>query len=337
MLKTQLGLDINKQDIPVIFDMRGAAALAVCLYHYTCTVTGFLNNATVYGIFFYGQKGVQLFFTISSVVIPIMLLKSGYSFSLENYFNYLKKRLVRLYIPYVAAVFILFFYWKMRSVLFIGNNYVPTLKTLIANLSYTVPLVNERWLNNIFWTLSVEIQYYLFIGLFFYLAVKKILYRLLFYLLFYLLFCLSYLYPSTHLFSYWSIYFLMGILYVLWKYKKINRYEFFIVYTITMTCSFFIYGQIDTILSFITLAIIEFFSNYSFSALNYLGKISYSLYLTHVFSGLALLNLLSEYSSNAMHKILLLGISIFVAIIFAHIFNIFIEHPAHQLSKKSKL
>lgn len=323
-----------QNNIPLITNLRGVAALSVCLYHYVCTVTGFVSNSTIYNIFFYGQKGVQLFFTISSVVISIMLLKTNYSFSFENYWNYIKKRILRIYIPYAVACFLLFFYWKLRSMIFMDDNhYVPTLKTLMSNLLYIVPFVKERWLNNIFWTLSVEIQYYLFIGLVFPFSMKKLFYRILFYLSFYLFFYLRYFYLSTHMFTYWSIYFLMGILYVLWKYKKIDKYEFLLVYVITFILSLFVYGWVDTILSLITLVLIEFFSNYSFFILNYLGKISYSLYLTHVFTGMLLLNLLSDYTSQFFEKFLLLVLSVFIAIAFAHIYYIFIEKPSHHLSK----
>lgn len=321
-------------NLSVIVILRGFAAIAVLLYHYICTVSGFFDyNKFLIEIFHYGAKGVQLFFVISSVVIPIMLLKMNYS--INQFYSYMKLRLLRIYPPFFIACFILFIYWYLRYK-FMNGGYLPNITTLLSNLLFIAPFFNERWLNNIFWTLSVEIGYYVFMGLFFIFALRSLPYRVIFYLSFYSLTLTTLYYKSSHLFNYWALYFLPGINYVLWKNNKVKLNEFLIV---TSVASFFIvqnYGWVDYWVLILTLFLIETIPDYSNQSFTFLGKISYSMYLTHIFTDIAIINIFSKYANTIIEKSLLLSISIIFAISFSYLYYKYIELPSHLLSKKYK-
>ena len=62
------------KEISVINTLRGIAALVVCLYHFVCTTTDYIESQIILDIFSFGKKGVQIFFIISGIVIPLSML-----------------------------------------------------------------------------------------------------------------------------------------------------------------------------------------------------------------------------------------------------------------------
>ncbi|MHB1511970.1 acyltransferase family protein [Acidiferrobacter sp.] len=92
--------------------MRGLAAVSVVLSHYVLVVahagrrryeyaSRWLHwlSETPLGLLWAGRAAVLFFFVLSGYVLFIMLERSSLS-----YWTYLKKRIARLYIPYLAAI-----------------------------------------------------------------------------------------------------------------------------------------------------------------------------------------------------------------------------------------
>jgi peptidoglycan/LPS O-acetylase OafA/YrhL len=67
--------------ITIINSLRGLAALGVCVFHLVCFTPYPINNIALYDFFFYGKKGVEVFFIISGIVIPLSLYKYQYKLS----------------------------------------------------------------------------------------------------------------------------------------------------------------------------------------------------------------------------------------------------------------
>ncbi|AOZ98552.1 acyltransferase family protein [Flavobacterium commune] len=126
-----------------------------------------------YDYFSYGFLGVQFFFIISGFVI---------FFTLENTLNFStfwKKRLIRLFPSMLVASIIiyLFFNFFEDSNFLLSHrllNFIPSLTfikpELINNLvesTFGIQL-NLDYLNGSYWSLWVEIQFYLFASLFFF-------------------------------------------------------------------------------------------------------------------------------------------------------------------------
>ena len=201
--------------IIVINSLRGIAAMAVVLYHFICKTVDYVQNETVLSIFHYGHKGVQLFFIISGIVIPLSLINSGYT--LKKFGTFIKKRFIRIEPPYLVAVAIGIFYLIIRNYIpgTVENDLTPSFIEIILHLGYLIPFFdNVDWVNPVFWTLAVEFQYYLVLALLFPLAISsKIGLRITFYLL---IAGATFLPIGMSFFPYWGAYFMVGIIYVLY-------------------------------------------------------------------------------------------------------------------------
>lgn len=132
--------------------LRGIAALAVVLYHYTGGYEEVVGPHTrPVHAFPIGHFGVELFFVISGFVIAWTLQRStsAYAFAVS--------RFARLYPAYLAALVLI------GAVLFgIGFNpqHVSPL-ALIPNLAIGLPpLVAQPNLDPSFWTLGLEVAFY---------------------------------------------------------------------------------------------------------------------------------------------------------------------------------
>lgn len=149
--------------IEVLDFLRGIASLAVALHHFCGILApGLLRSAS-----FYGQLGVEVFFVISGFIIPYSLYRGGYT--LRNFPVFVAKRVVRLDPPYLVTI-------ALIILLGVVNWYFPFQKGLVfeasvpqvlLHLGYLNTFFGYPWLSDVFWTLAIEFQYYLLMGLVF--------------------------------------------------------------------------------------------------------------------------------------------------------------------------
>ncbi|PQJ09243.1 hypothetical protein CJD36_018505 [Flavipsychrobacter stenotrophus] len=141
--------------------LRGAAALFVVLFHFTKGFTpaelGF-NNYLLH----FGATGVELFFIISGFVIfmSITKLASGKEFIIN--------RIARLYPTYWATVVFTFLVIVFTQMLLFhkGVNTTP-LAQFLVNLSMFQYYFNVKDLDGPYWTLIIEIIFYIYIYILF--------------------------------------------------------------------------------------------------------------------------------------------------------------------------
>lgn len=152
---------------PVLDAMRGLAALSVAWYHFTNTHEGFLPDGLVKWSGKYGFLGVSAFFVISGFVIPYALHNAGYR--LRGYGRFLLKRITRLDPPYFAAlVLCVALAWTAsRTPMYRGEVFRIDPPQILAHLGYVNAFLGYPWIDPVFWSLAVEFQYYLLIGLLF--------------------------------------------------------------------------------------------------------------------------------------------------------------------------
>lgn len=148
------------------------AALAVCWFHLTSFTYG-TPDGPLYAILrrtgTYGWLGVEVFFVISGFVIPYSLHRAGYRFNC--YPTFLLKRIVRLDPPYIVTI-VLVLLLGFAYALYSGRPFeiegqTMTTTQVLLHLGYINVLFGYEWLNPSFWTLAIELQYYLLIGLLF--------------------------------------------------------------------------------------------------------------------------------------------------------------------------
>ena len=104
----------------------------------------------------YGYLGIHVFFVISGFVLPYSLHTAG--FQTSDFFRFLFKRVLRIDPPYLVAVLIaiLLPFWNGRGLL--------GWSTIFAHLGYLNDILNLPWASGIFWTLAIEFQFYIALG-----------------------------------------------------------------------------------------------------------------------------------------------------------------------------
>lgn len=273
----------SKQHLYSLDFLRGFAALSVCLLHFTFGVLPNLRDTPLTPFFSWGYIGVHVFFIISGFVIPFALDRSNYR--LAELLPFIGKRIVRICPPSYIVMFITIAQ-RLTIDLLINHNRVYTadltLYQVVTNVLYIVPYTSSTWLNGVFWTLAVEFQYYIIIGLCF-LLLKRNWVNLILFAIICNLVDVSGVLKSVQFFEY-NLLFVIGIL-VWLKYSNRVTGKIFSIFLICLLgIVFFRMNYMISIFSAFTVFCILYFNikNYLFS---FFGKISYSLYLLHTVVG----------------------------------------------------
>lgn len=328
-----------KEHIKILDFLRGFAALGVLLYHFGSRILPTIKSNDLAPILSYGSHGVQVFFVISGFVIPYSMYKSNYK--LSNYFPTFLRRSIRICPPAYASI-LLSFALYYSSVLIInrpinGMDWPGfNISSIIGNLTFTVPYLNTMWFNPVFWTLALEFQFYILIGLLLPIITSNKSYLVYISLLSILLVgFINYNWFFKH-----SSFFILGIILFLKKEKLLNNIHLILISILTIVFCFFQSETSKFIFGLVTFLLIFFEFKFDFKPTNYLGKISYSLYITHSTVGIIseiILKRLIPIHEYSFGKIIMILVYTSISILFASIFYRFIEKQFILWSKKIKL
>ncbi len=143
----------------VIDGLRGVAAVIVMLHHYLYRFHDqFGYNTDPIIQFRYGFYGVQLFFIISGFVIYFSIINS------RSISDFILKRLIRLFPTYWLCLVITFIF---VSVYHLSAESSPSLKEAIINLGMLQGIFNINHIDPSYWSLQIELFFYIFIVLIF--------------------------------------------------------------------------------------------------------------------------------------------------------------------------
>jgi peptidoglycan/LPS O-acetylase OafA/YrhL len=317
--------------------LRAIAALSVCLFHYTNGMLPKLVVPYTKAAFENGYLGVDIFFVISGFIIPYSLIGKNYRVSKIG--NYLKKRILRINPPAYVSVFLILAQWFLIDY-FINHSthYTDSLSwgQLLANLTFIVPFTNYQWINGIFWTLAIEFQFYLFIGLLF---ARLFEHAIPWFVGIYLLIATAALLP--HAASIWflaySSLFALGGLALLWQQRRLSPLAYGLGLLMFGAIAFWqlsFYAALVGVGTALAINAITF----SIPGLTFLGKLSYSLYLVHGLIGttaeFVIIKLLPPTSDA--RKLLLTAICLSLAIAGAYLFYRFVEQPFMRLAGQKR-
>jgi len=324
-----------KTYFPTINLFRGIAALMVCVYH-------FISYADFRGQLFaaggkmaafgtLGINGVFIFFVISGFVIPLSLSKDH--FKLPQLHRFLARRFIRIELPYLASILLILF----LGFLFALKNhaaFVFSIQQLIYHIVYLIPFSTFEWYNPIYWTLAIEFQFYIVIGLlYFFLSSSNKMAVMAALLVFGALGFL--VHDHRFIFNYSTI-FLQGILLFMIKTGRINTKAGVALILVCVAATAYLHSIGIALFSGLTVAGIQYLQvNNRWS--NRFGEISYSLYLTHGLIGGNILYLFARYIHSFSGKILLLMAAVGASLVFSYLFWRWIENPSRQLSRKVKV
>jgi peptidoglycan/LPS O-acetylase OafA/YrhL len=175
------GTTVPPQEAPgriaILDPLRGLAALAVMWFHFTngghlLDGPG-LGQRLLKASGHYGWTGVEFFFVISGFVLPYALQRGSYR--LRNYGAFLAKRLVRLEPPYLVSLALALALWFAASKVgaFQGEPFRIEWPRLLLHLGYLNSHFGYPPYNPVYWTLGIELQFYLGLALLFPLAVSR--------------------------------------------------------------------------------------------------------------------------------------------------------------------
>ena len=267
--------------------LRGIAALAVVWYHLTYADTDFLRDGWFKRTGHYGGvAGVQAFFVISGFIIPYALHRAGYT--LRSFFRFFAKRVTRLDPPYLVCVAVIIAMSVTRhhfATLRIWNLHDVSVPQVFAHLGYLNAVLGYRWLDTVYWTLGIELQYYLLIALLFPFAAR--LPRRSAWLVPAALVAGAWLphpiletpFHDNLILSYLGV-FAIGILTFQHRAGLVDRSRYFALLTIAAIA---VYARLDLLTAgtAVATALAILFVSVSFRPLTWLGEFSYSLYLAH--------------------------------------------------------
>lgn len=274
----------------VVDGLRGIAALSVVLFH--AVTAGHVDAVFrlfptwTKDIFLLGENGVAIFFVLSGFVIAHSLFRKRMSGG--DFVRFTLKRSARLDPPYWVSILVAigFAYLSSRIV---SDKGMPqyTLGQIEAHLFYLQDLLGYPAIGTVYWTLCLEIQFYLLYALMVMSAD--------FMALFFAAACIAsalwplHLAPNvwTGLFlPLWHTFLLGAVSYWAWKRPKVAPL-FFLFASVTLSAGLF-YGERFTVVAAMVSLLLYLCAvrdalswGLNWRWLQFLGLISYSLYLSH--------------------------------------------------------
>ena len=306
--------------------LRGLTAIVVAFYHFSnffLPKTNWLHRA-----FSEGYLGVEAFFVISGMVIPLSFAQKNYT--IAQFKTVGVKRIIRIEPAYWASIVL------MILIDIFGRLYErgewPNFSSfnLFLHIFHANAVFNEPWLRGIYWTLAIDWQFYLVVCLAFPLFNRPEFWAR--YPL-YALFLGGHWAASYAWLPYHIVPFGAGV--ALFHYYRgyANRWELAAILAALLFVHFKAFNYEHCLATAISVGIVLFIKEVG-SIGKMLGKISYSYYFTHVFSGWTLLNGLAMLTKDPTILTIGVFVAVLISIPFAQWFYNKVEQPTMAWAKK---
>ena len=340
--------------------LRAIACIMVVVYH---GVTVFVktinkNEDFVFNIIHYGYLGVSIFFVISGFVMAYSA-RNIKIWDVKTLINFFLRRMVRLTPPYHVAILIASIVYLIRIIITRHFSYFPDMSTLLANLFYLQGFLNLADVNSAFWTIRIEIQFYLFFALimFFSFQISKKLKIISTDICFFTIFSMSFIISLVQL--YWNFdkiriiflpsweMFALGVISFYIYSKKITFQHGILIFVLLLILIYIYPNEYLTcaIYTYLLLLIVIYRSKLTewlnFPVIQFFGKISYSLYLVHwpsmgLTTGLSTrLGLAKHHFGGYISFLIAFALSTLVATVMYHLVEVPSINWSHRFKIKS--
>ncbi|UKO99574.1 acyltransferase family protein [Nostoc sp. UHCC 0870] len=342
--------------------LRAIAAFWVILYHVgpddrLTQLTKLLPEWLVTIIFKSGSLGVSIFFVLSGFVIAYSMRNA--KIDLKYFQGFTLRRFIRLSPPYYVAIIIALAFALLSSYAK-GNAFAPmgepvSLQRLFAHLFYVQSFFGFQHIDDVYWTLCLEVQFYLVFGVLLGLS-QWLNYRFNFNYGLAIVFIPSAIVavlfpmgilgdqgrPITFLPLWYG--FLLGV-FAYWSWQNKWKRNLFYLYSVILVAVGVINSSIFAIACVLTAVMILEVARanclhtwFSWSWLQFLGNISYTLYLTHVpLLGAVFFVFQKFFGHSLVSELLSLVVAISVCIACAVLMWQFVEKPSIKWSRSIKL
>lgn len=328
-----------------VTSIRGLAALAVCWFHMSIW-TGLLADGWLLDSGMAGWLGPHIFFIVSGFVVPWSLYVANYHW--RDTPRYLARRVVRLDPPYFATIAItLAFMYAQTFVGVTHNEFGLDWLRLASHVAYLTGIVGEYWYNPVFWTLAIEFQFYLLLA-----VIAPLLFSqrravrwavMAVGLLAFMPWCevpeLSLLpfaeYPSSVWVTGYLPLFMLGFLLFQYNAGLIRKLELWCwaVPLLLIAASYTYVLGLLALLAFVVM-LADRLRN---PVTEFLGRISYSLYLVHLPVGVPIQLIAKRFLEPGPLATLVVLFSVAFSIFAAWIFYLCVERPSQRLARRIKM
>lgn len=320
--------DSNSNYFDSVHCLRGIAAFVVLMFHSRFV---FEKSTWQYQTLNYFAIGVQVFFIISGFVLLFSLYKSKYAIS--YYSKFLLKRIIRIEPLYIIALLFAVGQTYYHASYYNHYHYQMEWNRFFSHFAYLTVWMNHKWWLATFWTLAIEFQFYIIIGLIFPWLVSAN--RNVALLSVLLMYSTKFISSNKNLLFAHIEFFVLGILLFQIMFKIISKNVGFFLIIIILSLAFskeFTY--VPALASALSIGVI-YHNKFHHSLLKWLGDISYPLYLTHNLFTIELWKVIEKIKPNYWHKVFTFPLVFTIASLFlAWFLHILFEKYFIQLSKK---
>jgi peptidoglycan/LPS O-acetylase OafA/YrhL len=307
---------------------------AVCWFHFTHGNPEFLPDGYLKSSGALGWLGVEIFFVISGFIIPYSLHNGGYQ--IANFFKFFIKRIIRLDPPYLISIFLVLAlgFASASTPGFRGPPFEPSLAQVLLHLGYVNVLFGYPWLSPVFWTLAIEFQYYILIGLLFpAIAHRSAVVRT---LIFSSFAWLALVFPENQFLFHWIFLFMLGMAAFQLRVGIVERRQFIFWVALLGFGAWHVGGIPIAITGIATSLLLGLVDAKMSKEMLFFGQISYSLYLLHVPIGMKVINISLRFVHSIAGKVAVLAAALTLTIAVAWLFYKYVERPAQQWSSSMR-
>lgn len=321
-------VNVTKKQLPQIIFLRAIAALMVCFFHLYCgNAALFSNDNFLKKILIYGYLGVPVFFMISGFIICYSL-PGDYKFSQFKIF--ILKRIVRIEPPYIASIFLVF----LLNYLAFFFTHIPvqfSWPDFLFHFAYLNNFGLGHYYNVVYWTLGIEFQFYLLIGLLF-TFINHSQTSLIISMLIFLLASFIRVSNMQLIFQHISV-FGIGIISYFYLFKKRVNAIVYVLFCLAFLLQIYLYVEVATFWATLATIIALHYWKLRHGLIDFFSNISFSLYLTHTIVGGKVINLGLRYANSVIERYLLFALALIASILFAWFFYYLIEKPFIAIGK----
>jgi hypothetical protein len=305
--------------------------MAVVVFHYSNSTIPSIKPNPLAPIGEYGKHGVEMFFVISGFVIYLTLRRLRHAPSASDLGKFLLRRSIRVVAPAWAslALTLAVYYGSYYFYKPLDFGWPPmTAGTAACNVFMCCSAASGHWINAVYWTLEVELCFYLSFSVLFYLWRGHAPKVVLSYFAFGVALWLS---GSSRTFPMYALTFLVGVLLADVLVGE-GKLAWWLPLALASLGIVYLEAGIRSV-AFSAAAAVAIYALYRAKLPDwalFLGKVSFSLYLTHTLLAAlseSVLKRLLPLHHSAPGKVVMLLVYCAVATAFSYVFYRVVEAP----------